>query len=63
MEENSQLKSALIQKTSDLELKEFHIKQKDQQCQALSEENQDMKKTIAALKLRIKEQINSLESS
>jgi hypothetical protein len=63
LEENSQLKSALIQKASELELSDFHIKQKDQQCQTLLEENQDLRKANSALKTRIKEQLNCFDSS
>lgn len=63
MEEISLLKSSIIQKTSDIQIKQFHIKQKEQQCQALSEENQDLKKANSALKAKIKELLSSMSSA
>lgn len=43
MEENALLKSSLIQKTSELELKDFHIRQKDQKINTLTQENENLK--------------------
>lgn len=63
MEENSQLRSAIIQKTSDIELRDFYLKQKEQQNVSLTEQIQELKKNQAILKSKLKELYNALEDS
>lgn len=62
MEENGQLKAKLIQKESQLSLKEFYLSQKEQQILALTQEKEQHKNTIAAFKSKIKE-LNQLSAA
>ena len=50
MEENSELKSKNIQLNSELSMKQFYLKQKQQQITNLSKEKEDLKEEIKSMK-------------
>lgn len=55
MEENSQLKNRLVEKEADLSLKDFFLRQKEQQHALLLQQLNDHAAALAALKARNKE--------
>lgn len=66
VEENTQLRSKLIELEANLSLKEFQLAQKDQQLQTLTADSEEQKAFITALKVKnmeLQEEIDSRETA